>query len=634
MAAPAASSMAHQIPPMSIPAMPRIRPPRLLKGDPHPNNAQPPLIRPDPSKGLWVQGRWRDPRSKAVKNKRKTQGIQVAKALRHQTHGLDIYAYRHIRTNQVVYSLTRKLQENKVLKQLLYHGKKTVPANVRSDMWTPYFSIHFPPTPAGALEGLFAFQKLRELSTQRQLSPPEDLIRATQEDIDIIKAKIGSPVTLQEMAIKEELQAKVPKLNEILPKKIRAQKLMDQKATSVADMAFVLDWILSGPSPWERVTTVAQNRVLKATELTEANRSRLRRIRKEMQKKASEIRRRAALAVEDLPADDRTSLNLTFNTIRQLSLEHHSKIGPSARKLDGVDGQLIDLDNLNEYGPQIPKVEKVGLLEDWAAQNRASLRTELSPLKERAQIAKAAEQEAIKEWFQSNDSPSSEMGSLWESVALARENALDTWDTQQRQSKLKASGEIEASTDATAQSTTPSSSPEPDTTSIQSQIAALKPDWALEPRSVKVYWADINDGLFAPSWPRAVMHGSLAPFGIAKAWRWAPHLDEEGKVIRNAPKVKVARAVGKSVHVIGSAADDGWAESELARVGKRPPVWVEPPAPLLEGEEEVEVEYEALGEGRVEGRRGRDAAVTHDENFVVEERSRGLWGRVRGLFGR
>ena len=111
MAAPAASSMAHHLPPMSIPAMPRIRPPRLLKGDPHPNNAPPPLISSDgPASSKWVQGKWRTSNSRAVKNKRATQDIQVAKALRHQNHGLDIYAYRHIRTNQVVYSLTRTLQ--------------------------------------------------------------------------------------------------------------------------------------------------------------------------------------------------------------------------------------------------------------------------------------------------------------------------------------------------------------------------------------------------------------------------------------------------------------------------------------------------------------------------------------------
>lgn len=105
-AATAASSMAHQIPPM-----PRIRPPRMLKGEPHPNNAPVPREQlPSQRKMIWVQGKYRSAGSRAVGSRQATHDIQIAKALRHQTRGLDIYAYRHIRTNQVVYSLTRTLQ--------------------------------------------------------------------------------------------------------------------------------------------------------------------------------------------------------------------------------------------------------------------------------------------------------------------------------------------------------------------------------------------------------------------------------------------------------------------------------------------------------------------------------------------
>ncbi|ETI21236.1 hypothetical protein G647_07581 [Cladophialophora carrionii CBS 160.54] len=611
MAATAASAMAHQLPPMSIPAMPRIRPPRLLKGDPHPNNAAMPPITSDSPSAKWVQGKWRTGNSKAVKNKKATQDIQVTKALRHQTHGLDIYAYRHIRTNQVVYSLTRTLQENKVLAQLLYHGKKTVPATVRNDMWTPYFSIHFPPTPAGALEGLFAFQKLRELSTQRQLSPPENLIRATQEDIDIVKSKLGSPTTLQEMAARDELQGKIPQLNEILPKKLRAQKLMDQKATSVADAAFVLDWILSGPSPWERVTTVAKNRAIKATELSRNSVARLRKIRKEIEQKAAEIRRRASLAVESLADGDRASLRLTFDAIRQLSMEHRSIISEKGDKLDDPDNQpSIDIDNLQQYEP------------------RAILEAENNAFKERIQMAKSAEHEAIKEWFRHNETPSTEMGSLWDSVSLARENALDSYDTQHKMSKIAAAGEAETGSDQDNTGTTTTK-----TDTVQSSLSALKPDWATEPRSVKMYWADVNDGLFASSWPRNVIHRSLAPFGVAKAWTWAPHLDEAGNLITDSPRVKVAKVVGKSVHVMGSSVDDGWVTEEMLQGGKRPPVWAEPPPPPApqEGIEDVQVEYQRLDEGMASS---RDPAAFHDEDIVVEERRQGLWARVRRMFGR
>ncbi len=115
-----ASTMAHQMPPMPLPHIPRIRPPRMLKGDPSPNtNPQPPgeasgfQHRGRWVQRVWVQGRWRNPASNAAKHRLEVQTKQATKAVRHETHGLNIYAYRHIRTNQVVYSLTRTLQVSK-----------------------------------------------------------------------------------------------------------------------------------------------------------------------------------------------------------------------------------------------------------------------------------------------------------------------------------------------------------------------------------------------------------------------------------------------------------------------------------------------------------------------------------------
>jgi hypothetical protein len=430
------------------------------------------------------------------------------------------------------------------------------------------------------------------------------------------------------MAIRNELQGKIPKLNEILPKKLRAQKLMDQKATSVADAAFVLDWILSGPSPWERVTRVAKNRAIKATELSGNSVARLRKIRKEIEHKAAEIRRRACLAVESLADGDRASLRLTFDAIRHLSMEHHSIVSEQGDKLDDPENQpSVDLDNLEEYGSSGTKLKtnKKAPIAIQRQQRRAILMAEYNAFKERIQTAKTAEHEAIKEWFRHNETPGTEMGSLWESVSLARENALDTYDTQRRMNKLAATSEAESGLKPGDTETTTN------TDTIESSLSTLKPDWATEPRSVKMYWADVNDGLFASSWPKSVVHGSLAPFGVAKAWTWAPHLDEAGKLITDSPRVKVAKVVGKSVHVIGSSADDGWVTEEMLEGGKRPPVWAEPPAPQEAGED-IQVEYHRLDEGRASPR--GDPAVFHDEDIVVEERRQGLWARVRRMFGR
>ncbi|OQU94305.1 hypothetical protein CLAIMM_00672 [Cladophialophora immunda] len=612
MAAITANSMVHQIPPMSIPAMPRIRPPRMLKGEPHPNQVLQPTVVPKNANIKWVQGKWRAGGSNAVKNKAATQDIQVAKALRHQTHGLDIYAYRHIRTNQVVYSLTRTLQETKILKQLLYHGKKTVPASVRPDMWTPYFSIHFPPTAAGALEGLFAFQKLRELSMQRQLSPPEDLIKATQEDIDIVKSKLGSPVTLQEMAVRDGLVGKIPKLDEILPKKLRARKLMDQKATSVADTAFVLDWISSGPSPWEKVTMVETNRLINASEMTNRARRRINKIRKELERKAAEIRQRAALALQDLPAHERALLPLTRSAIHQLSMEHHGTV--SGRKLDVVDGEHEN----NLKGPK--DYDSVQLREELKQQN-------LGVFRERQQIAKAAEQEAMKEWFDHNKVPITESGSVWEQVSAARESALQAFDAQER-------------SNGKGLETQTATSPMPKETGARtsSHSTVSKPDWAGKPREIKMYWADLNDGLFAASWPRNVVHGALAPFGLAKAWKTKLGLDDEGEFPKGEPQQQYQAVVSKSVHVIGGGINDGWMPKEMANGHTQPPLWEQPP--LAEIEEETgeylteQAEMQEAGSVSPEERVAYRSPTDEYEDVVVETRPRGLWGRVRGLFGR
>lgn len=116
-----------------------------------------------------------------------------------------------------------------MLSQLVYHGKKTVPATLRKDMWIPYFSIHFPSPSLG----VSAYRMLREFATQRQFSPPVECITNSEE-------------TLARKRPRDPLEAKKwdeiwkPRIGQIMMKKDRARVLMDQKATSVADVASVL----------------------------------------------------------------------------------------------------------------------------------------------------------------------------------------------------------------------------------------------------------------------------------------------------------------------------------------------------------------------------------------------------------
>ena len=131
-------------------------------------------------------------------------------------HGQHIYFYNNIRTNQVVYSLTRHLKNAASLAQLPFLGKKTVPSRLRKDLWTPFCMVYFPSPHAG----LAAFRKLREFRVLHETSYPLDIITETEG-----KWK-GS----------------------LLPKKERGKVLMDQKANSVADLAAVLQLQESGPS--------------------------------------------------------------------------------------------------------------------------------------------------------------------------------------------------------------------------------------------------------------------------------------------------------------------------------------------------------------------------------------------------
>ncbi|PGH03564.1 hypothetical protein GX51_03990 [Blastomyces parvus] len=180
-----------------------------------------------------IQGKPRDIGSRAALLWRRQERERLRKALHRLTHGKNIFAYNNIRTNQVVYSFTRELEKNNVLSQLVYHGKKTIPATLRKDMWTPYFSLHF----ASASQGLEAYRLLREFSMQRQLAPPADMITASEENEVLTRQRPRDPNEAKKWdeKWKDQMEKRY-----FLNKRLRARVLMDQKATSVADVAAVL----------------------------------------------------------------------------------------------------------------------------------------------------------------------------------------------------------------------------------------------------------------------------------------------------------------------------------------------------------------------------------------------------------
>lgn len=67
-----------------------------------------------------IQGKSREQNSNAFLTHQWKEGVRLRKALNALTHGKDIFVYHNIRTNQVVYSLTRYLQVSHISSPRVY----------------------------------------------------------------------------------------------------------------------------------------------------------------------------------------------------------------------------------------------------------------------------------------------------------------------------------------------------------------------------------------------------------------------------------------------------------------------------------------------------------------------------------
>ena len=248
---------------------------------------------------------------------------------------MNIYAYKHIRSSQVVYSLTRIMENSQIMPQLIYHGKKTVPAALRRDVWRPYFSVHFPETPAGARAGLTAYHRLRQFALRRQLDPPAEHLIATEKDYEKALTDGGDPVDVREKRLKQKI--KLPMIGQRLPKRMRAKKLMDQKATSVADLAFVLKL-----ARYSMVRLYKESKVPQKVEdkqrfklLGKKGVKRLKAIRKEERKEEKEIEERQSVA--ETVDTKQGKVRLDKKIAQQLSIEYDGAVAESNRIINMAD---------------------------------------------------------------------------------------------------------------------------------------------------------------------------------------------------------------------------------------------------------------------------------------------------------
>jgi hypothetical protein len=78
--------------------------------------------RPPIEKGAVIQGLVRARNSNAFKTHQWKEGVRLKKALSAVTHGKNIFVYHNIRTNQVVYSLTRYLEVSPAFRYWIVSG--------------------------------------------------------------------------------------------------------------------------------------------------------------------------------------------------------------------------------------------------------------------------------------------------------------------------------------------------------------------------------------------------------------------------------------------------------------------------------------------------------------------------------
>jgi hypothetical protein len=164
---------------------------------------------------------------------------------------------------------------------------------------------------------MLAYRRLRELSLQRQLSPPRAMVATTEKDIDAIKAG-ADPLILKDRLERRDLI--LPTIGTRLPQNLLARRLMDQKATSVADARFVTQLYLEGQTPTEMRRARLKKFKNRMAQMGRRAKLRLQKIRQLEARKRDLIRQLAAEAQSARHVDGH--LTLTRHAAARISSEH------------------------------------------------------------------------------------------------------------------------------------------------------------------------------------------------------------------------------------------------------------------------------------------------------------------------
>ncbi|QPH16468.1 hypothetical protein C2857_001126 [Epichloe festucae Fl1] len=148
-------------------------------------------------------------------------------------HGEKIWVFSHRRSDQIVYSFENKLDGFHALKQLPFNGKKTKPAKIRKDYWSPMAMIRFPKGRGDV--GRSVYQKLRELKHLHEVAWTDEFRYKRPEEFTVADKK----------KIAEE-KANGKEYRPVRSKVERGIALNAQRTNSIADMAAVLSGSGSG----------------------------------------------------------------------------------------------------------------------------------------------------------------------------------------------------------------------------------------------------------------------------------------------------------------------------------------------------------------------------------------------------
>jgi hypothetical protein len=402
------------------------------------------------------------------------------------------------------------------------------------------------------------------------------MVITTQEDIDRIKAR-WDPIELEDMLKNKELI--LPQVGQLLPKELRAKKLMSQKTTSVADVAFVLGLQAEAPDPEEATRLKEERRAAWWNNISRGAKARARKRAKIQEGKEEQLEKRRQIARNA----ERGGVGLNSDAVKRIAMEYGGVLAPSGHKVDltqregGVIGDVAAVEERDQE-----RIDKVG----------TNLRSRTS-------------------------------------------RSGDTVKTAQGVQEREKSSPQVAGTGSTDPSEA-SIDKEPGAHSLAAAAAvraAVKK--GEESREVRVLWADLRDAAYAERWPEMVVHAELEPMAVAKGRRMVAGGTKELLV----PRSRSVHVIGGQKGSGGYLNQDELEESkrQLTQWYEA----LDPHAErgedrAGEGSSEAAAATAEGGETNKEyyTRRQDAADALREKGIEVEPPRRGLWSTVKGLFGR